>query len=187
MSWFWSLILAVVAVVVWFGLRRLYQSWREYEEYLKRGQEIERRVRTLTLEQAREEAYQLLQDTSFFRLVPRTKPLDEAVLSQLPDDVAELAEQYERIELVQTGSESFPPDYLSFEQIVPSELRPGLLRIGETSIGIDTYEEVAIEPGKRGVRCIPLEGPEPDGYASIFHWIIEEYHISKHVDDYYQH
>jgi len=138
--------------------RPLSKLWSDYCAYRRATQERDRQLREqeariaqLDLKQAREEAYQILQDTTVFRLVPCTTPLDEGVLKQPPDDVAELARQYERIELVGTESEDYGADGLRFDLIAPSELLEGAIKVGHLAPASDVFTEIVVKPGHQGI------------------------------------
>ncbi len=183
MSAFWWVLLIGVVIIAGALYRRLSKWWRDYRAYIRAEQERDRRWREqeariahLTLTQARDEAYQVLQDRSVFRLVPRTKPLAEDVLRQLPEDVAELARQYERIELVGTESEDYGSDGLRYDQIAPSELSEGALKIGHVFPATDAFAEIVVRPRQQGICQVWWTLGEPTYYPSVFHWILASYY-----------
>ncbi len=115
--------------------------------------------------------------------MPSSLQPEEALLARLPEDVAEVARQWERIELVGTVSEFFPPDGLDFRQIVPSELKDGGIRIGAMGAGTDVFSEIVVIPGQAGVYVVLSEGDYHEYYPSIFHWLLVEYHFAKRENE----
>ena len=156
--------------------------WKQLQMEKVKSQRWEaqrQRIARLSVEQAREEALQVLQDERVFRLVPASGVRDAQILAQLPADVQELAVQYDRIELVGTEDEWRGADGLDFSQITPAELREGFLRIGRLAPDMDVYTEVCIRPGEKGVYELYLDVAEVREYASVYHWILNEYWVDR--------
>ncbi len=177
-------VLVITALIAGLVFPSLSKFWKDYRasnranwERDRRWKEQKARIAKLTLAQAREEAYQVLHDANVFRLIPRTKPLEESVRSQLPEDVAGLASQYERIELVGTETEEYGADGLNFERIEPAELQEGALKIGQEAPGTDLFSEITIRPAQQGVYEVWWTLGDPDYHPSIFHWILSKYYL----------
>jgi len=161
-------------------LKRLWKLLQMEKVKSQRWEAHEQRIARLSLEEAREEALQVLQDERVFRLVPASGVRDAQLLAQLPADVQELAVQYDRIELVGTEDEWRGADGLDFSQITPAELREGFLRIGRLAPDTDLYTEIAVPQGEpAGVYELYWTLGEPKLYPSIYHWILNEYWVDR--------
>jgi len=175
---------AVRGVSEMFGwIKWLWKQFQMEKVKLQRWEAQDQRIARLSVEQAREEALQVLQDERVFRLVPASGVRDAQILAQLPADVQELAVQYDRIELVGTEDEWRGADGLDFSQITPAELREGFLRIGRLAPDTDVYTEVCIRPGEKGVYELYLDAAEVREYASVYHWILNEYWTTRVLDE----
>jgi hypothetical protein len=170
-------------------LRWIRWVWIEFQkdrQQQQRWKEQEQRIEQLSIEQARAEALQVLQDESVFRLVPVSTPPNSSILAQLPEEVRELAAQYEQIQMMPAAGED--TEGLDFGRIVPAELREGYLRIGQWGIDTDVYTEVVVRLGDRGVYELCWSETEPTRFHSVYHWILWHYwheRISREVEEQY--
>jgi hypothetical protein len=165
-------------------LKRLWKLLQMEKVKSQRWEAHEQRIARLSLEEAREEALQVLRDERVFRLVLASEVRDAQILAQLPADVRELAVQYDRIELVGTEDEWRGADGLDFSRIGPAELQEGFLRIGRLAPDTDLYTEVAVRQGEpSGVYELYWTLGEPKFYPSVYHWILSEYWTDRVLDE----
>ncbi|MEJ5251738.1 MAG: hypothetical protein HPY54_10760 [Chthonomonadetes bacterium] len=161
----------------WF--KRIWKMFQMDRVESQRWQAQKQRIAQLSVEQAREEALQVLRDERVFRLVPSSGPRDAQILAQLPADVQELAVQYDRIELAGTEDPLRGADGLDFSRITPAELREGYWRIGQLAPDTDIYTEVGVRPGEEGVYELCSELEKVERFSSVYHWILEQYSLEQ--------
>jgi hypothetical protein len=125
----------------------------------------ERRIMSLGMEQAKDEAQQALLEPAKFRLVRAAKPFISTVL--LNESTAYLFGMYEEIESLRSSLN------LGRRFVGPSRFMEGLIKIGEDFEG----SEWVIKSGEEPVYLFHPAHPrgkeqELDGYPSIYHLVL---------------
>jgi hypothetical protein len=171
-------------------LRWIKQLWKRFESdklERERWEAQRQRIAQTSVVQAREEALRVLQDEGVFRLVPASGMRDTQLLAQLPEDVRELATQYDRVDLVGTEDPWRGADGLDFSKIGPTELREGYWRIGRLAPDTDLYTEIAVRPGEPGVYELYWTLGEPQWHRSVYHWLLQMYWMERTSQDVEEH
>lgn len=129
--------------------------------------ELDEEINRLTVEDARQRAESLLQDTSQFS-VAKAAQNDERSLDDFAPILRDFFAQYEDVD--QIGG----PLRLSRDWIRPTAGEHGLMRIGDLT---EEHQELAVMPGEEKVYYIDLEVLYEDGlsersFATIYHCIL---------------
>jgi hypothetical protein len=153
MGWFWlnlTAILCATSTICWLMMQR----W--LSRIARQNEQFQRRIDSLSYEDARSEAQRLLHEVSRFRITPRSSTI---AVEDLPPCVAEIFGEFELI-VDSTGNRLFL-----------GSRTEGYLHVGDLHDGVKLQARISdgaifeVWPDESGTHRAP-------DYPSIYHWIV---------------